>query len=264
MKIIRNIPAGMKVLKDVIHYNKYKKPIDSAKASGDAEEERRLILEATSTFGPKIVEQFGCDLHVYGEENLPDEGPVVIMMNHQSYADIPIMFAVIRKFQFGFVAKQYLAKAPLLGDWMPRIRTVFIENDDPREAMKAINQGIEYINEGFSLAICPEGKRSKGPYVDSFMRGAIKLATKPGVPIIPVALNGTYHMFEETGVASPARVDVKIFPMIPTAGISRQEEKELITRLETMIREGVQELAELQGDVPAGSASDAAADSTRE
>ena len=144
MKIIRNIPAAMKVLGDVIHYNKYKKKIDNAKASGNLEEERRLILEATSGFGPKTMDQFGVDLHVHGEENIPESGPVVLMLNHQSYADIPVMFAVFRKFQFGFIAKRYLAKAPVIGEWMPRIRSVFIENDDPREALKAINQGIEY------------------------------------------------------------------------------------------------------------------------
>ena len=247
MKIIRNIPAAVKVFGDVIHYNKYKSLIDNAKASGDKDEERRLILKATSTFGPKIVEQFGCDLHVHGEENIPEEGPVVIMLNHQSYADIPIMFAVFRKIQFGFVAKQYLAKAPVVGGWMPRIRSVFIENDSPREALKAINRGIEYIKDGFSLAICPEGTRSKGPTVGPFMKGAIKLATKPGVPIVPVALNGTYRMLEETGVVSPARVDVKIFPAIPTAGISRQEEKEIGDRVEQLIRSGVEELSKLQG-----------------
>ena len=246
MKIIRNIPAAVKVLGDVIRYNKYKSLIDNAKASGDKEEERRLILEATSTFGTKIVEQFGCDLHVQGEENIPVNGPVVMMLNHQSYADIPIMFAVFRKYQFGFVAKQYLAKAPIVGKWMPRIRSVFIENDDPREALKAISQGVEYIKDGFSLAICPEGTRSKSSTVGPFMKGAIKLATKPGVPIVPVAINGTYRMFEETGVVTPARVDVKIYPAIPTAGISRKEEKELGERVEQMIRDGVEELVPLQ------------------
>ena len=248
MKIIRNIPAASKVLVDVVRYNKYTSLIDNAMVSGDKEEERRLILEATSTFGPKIMEQFGCDLHVYGEENIPESGPVVIILNHQSYADIPVMFAVFRKFQFGFIAKQYLAKAPVLGQWMPRIRSVFIGGDDPRDSLKAINKGIEYINEGFSLAICPEGTRSKGPTVGPFMKGAIKLATKPGVPIVPVALNGTYHMFEETGVVCPARVDVKIYPVIPTAGLSRKEEKELCDRLENMIRTGVEELHALQSE----------------
>ena len=78
MKIIPNIPMALKLLKDVRHYNKYRPLIDNAKASGDYEEERRLILECTSTFGKLILDQIGCDLHVQGRENIPENGPVVI------------------------------------------------------------------------------------------------------------------------------------------------------------------------------------------
>ena len=242
MKILPNLPTALILLKDVLKYNKYKKRIDNAKDRGDFEEERRLILECTSTFGDLILNQIGCELHVQGQENIPDKGPVVIMANHQSYSDIPVCFAVFTKFQIGFVAKKYLAKAPILGGWMPRIRSVFIENDEPREALKAINKGIDYIHDGFSLVICPEGTRSKGPEMGPFMRGAIKLATKPGVPLIPVSINGTYHMFEETGVARGAKVGVIVHEPIETAGLSRQEEKALIDKVEKIIRDGVEEL----------------------
>lgn len=242
MKVISNIPAAIKVFRDVKYFNKNLKKIEAAKAAGDFEEERKWILDSTSTFGPMIMKDFGCDLHVQGEENIPDSGPVVIVSNHQSFADIPTLMAVFRKFQFGFIAKEYLAKAPFLGPWMPRIRSVFIENDNPRSALKAINQGIEYINDGFSMAICPEGTRSKGPTVGPFMKGAMKLATKPGVPIVPVSLNGTYRTFEETGVARGARIDVIIHPIIETAGMSRAEEKLLSEKLEEIIRSGVEEI----------------------
>lgn len=248
MKIFPNIPAAVKLFKDVRYFNRNKVKIESAKAAGDFEEERRWILDSTSTFGPMIMEQFGCDLHIHGEENIPDSGPVVIMSNHQGYADIPVLFAVFRKFQFGFIAKQYLAKIPFYGKWMPRIRSVFIENDDPREALRAINTGIEYINDGFSMVICPEGTRSRGTEVGPFMRGAVKLATKPGVPIIPVAINGTYRMFEETGVVRGVRIDVRVYPPIPTEGLSRKEEKELADKVENIIRSGVAELVPLQPD----------------
>ena len=228
------------------YFNKNKARIEAAKAAGDFEEERKWILDSTATFGPMIMGQFGVDLHVHGEENIPDKGPVVIISNHQGYADIPVMFAVFRKFQFGFIAKKYLAKIPLYGPWMPRIRSVFIENDDPRESLKAITRGIEYINDGFSMAICPEGTRSKSSTVGPFMKGAIKLATKPQVPIVPVALNGTYRMYEETGVVTGCRFDVKLSPPIETKGLSRQEEKQLTEQLEEMIRDGVDELVRLQ------------------
>ena len=242
MKIFPNIPAAIRLMRDVKYFNKNLKRIEAAKAAGDFEEERRWILDSTSTFGPMIMEQFGCDLHIQGEENIPDEGPVVIMANHQGYADIPVLMAVFRKFQFGFIAKEYLAKLPMYGPWIPRIRGVYIENDNPRAALKAINTGIEYIGEGFSMAICPEGTRSKGGPVAPFMKGAMKLATKPGVPIIPVSINGTYRMFEETGVARGARIDVIVHPPIETADMSRQEEKALTDRVEGIIREGVEKL----------------------
>ena len=244
MVIIRNIPAAIKLLRDVKYFNKNKKKIDAARAAGDYEEERKWILDSTSTFGKMIIDQFGCDLHVYGEENIPDKGPVVIMANHQSYADIPICFAVFNKFQIGFIAKRYLAKAPLIGEWMPRIRSVFIENDEPRKALRAINAGIELINDGFSMVICPEGTRSRGPEMGPFMKGAIKLATKPGVPLIPVSINGTWHMFEETGIARGARIDVIVHEPIETAGIDRQEEKVLIDKVEQIIKDGVEKLVE--------------------
>ena len=242
MKIIPNIPAAIKLIRDVKYFKKNKARIENAKAAGDFEEERKWILDSTSTFGKMIMDQFGCDLHVHGYENIPDKGPVVIIANHQSYADIPTCFAVFDKFQFGFIAKQYLAKIPMYGPWMPRIRSVFIENDDPREALKAINKGVEYINDGFSMVIFPEGTRSRGPEMGPFMRGAVKLATKPQVPIIPVSLNGTYKMYEATGVARGARIDVIIHEPIETVGLTKPEEKRLSDRVEQIIKDGVEQL----------------------
>lgn len=243
MKIFSNILPAIKLIKYVNLFNKNRDKIEAARAAGDFEEERKWILDSTSTFGPMIIKQFGCDLHVHGEENIPDKGPVVIMANHQGYADIPVLMAVFRKFQFGFIAKKYLAKIPLYGPWIPRIRGVYIENDNPRAALKAINTGIEYIGDGFSMAICPEGTRSQGGPVGPFMKGAMKLATKPGVPIIPVSINGTYLMFEAEGRAKGARIDVIVHPPIETAGLSRAEEKDLSDKVETIVREGVETLA---------------------
>ena len=70
------------------------------------------------------------------------------------------------------------------------------------------------------------------------------MATKPGVPLIPVSINGTWHMFEETGIARGARIDVIVHEPIETAGIDRQEEKVLIDNVEQIIRDGVEKLVE--------------------
>ena len=110
-----------------------------------------------------------------------------------------------------------------------------------------LSEGIRFINDGFSMVICPEGTRSKGPKMGPFMKGAVKLATKPGVPIVPISINGTYHMFEETGVARGARIDVIVHEPIETAAISRREERGLSDKVEQIIRNGVDELAKTTG-----------------
>lgn len=249
MKIIPNIPGFAKLVYCLKYFNPYRKKIEAAKAAGDFEKERELILAATSTWGPMVMDMFKCRVEVDGLDNLPEEGPVVIIGNHQGYADIAAYFAAFRKFQFGFVAKRELAKIPLYGSWMPRIRSVFIERDDPRASLEAIKAGVALLEQGFSLVIFPEGTRSKGPVCGPFMKGSIKLATKPGVPIVPVSMNGTYKMFEETGIISPTLIRIIVHEPIPTKGISRQEEKELNDRVEKIVVEGVQKLAKEMGDL---------------
>ena len=249
MKILSNLPAFAKLVYCLKYFNPYKKKIEAAKAAGDYEEERKNILAATSSWGPMIMDMFGCDLVVEGLENLPEEGPVVIVGNHQGYADIAAYFAAFRKFQFGFVAKKELAKIPLYGKWMPRIRSVFIERDDPRASLEAIKAGIDLIEKGFSLVIYPEGTRSKGPIPGPFMKGSLKLATKPGVPIVPVSMQGTYKMYEQTGVIRPATIRIIVHEPIETKGLSRQEERELNDRVEKIVKDGIRELAIQEGDI---------------
>ncbi len=244
MKIFANIPGAIKMLGCLRDLSKNKKAIEKARVEGDFETERKWILRSTSTWGPQVLDKFGCRLSVTGYDNLPDKGPVVLVGNHQGYADICAYFAAFRKFQFAFVAKKELFRIPLYGKWIARIRSVFIERDDPKASLKAIKEGISYIEDGFSLAIFPEGTRSKGPVPGPFQKGALKLATKPGVPIIPVSLNGSYKMFEEKGYITSADIDIIVHEPIETKGLSRQEEKLLGDKVEKIITDGVRKLAE--------------------
>lgn len=244
MKILQNIPGAVKLYGTLGHLNKYKKAIDTARASGDFAAERENILAAATLWSSNVMKMFGTDLNVAGKENLPAEGPVVYIGNHQGYADIIAYCAALDSVQFGFVAKDDLGKIPIYGKWIRRIRSVLIKRGDARESMRAIDEGIELIRQGFSLMIFPEGTRSLGPEMGEFKRGAFKLATKPGVPVIPVSINGSYHMFEETGVVRGTKIDVMIHPAVKTEGLSRKEEKELTLQVEETVRNGVKQLQE--------------------
>lgn len=242
MKIFSNIPGAIKLIDCLKYLKAYKIGIEEAKAEGNAEKEREFILKATSTWGPMVLDRFGSKLNIQGMENLPDKGPVVFVGNHQGYADIFAYCAAFQKFQFGFVAKDNLSKIPLYGEWIRRIGSVFIERDDARASLQAIKEGIKKIESGYSLVIFPEGTRSKGKDPGEFKKGSLKLATKPGVPIIPVTINGSYRMFEEKGYLKGTNIDMIVHPLIETKEMSRQDEKELTEKVEEIIVDGLHKL----------------------
>ena len=241
MKIISNIPQAAKAIYALKWFSRNDKAIKAARAKGDFEEERKWILKSTSDWGKNLCRLLGITYEVEGYENIPDEGPVVFMGNHQGYADILVLCAVLDKFQFGFVAKEELGKIPKYGDAILGIRSVLMNRGDARDSVKSILEGIQYIKDGFSLCIFPEGTRSKGGPMIEFHKGSFKLATKPQVPIIPITINGSYKVFEESGVIRPANIRITIHPAVPTAGLSREEQNRLSEKVEAIVRSALEE-----------------------
>lgn len=244
MKIFKNIPSAIKVYSHLKYLNKFKPSIEKARISEDKVIEREFILKATSTWGKALSENAGMKLEIFGKENLPTQadGPVVFMANHQGYADIVAMCAVIDTIQFGFVARDNLGKVPLYGKWIDRIRSVMINRNNAREGLKAINNAISLIKEGYSMFIFPEGTRSQSPNIGDFKAGAMKVAVKPQVPIVPISLDGTWKIFEEKGFLSKGNVKVMIHPMVMTKDISKDEEKKLHIKIQKIISNGLEVL----------------------
>ena len=249
MMIIRNIGPAIKLYNSLRVLEAYRRGIRTARAAGDDEGERAYALKAMVTWGNNLVRIFKIDLRVEGAEHLPDTGPVVFIANHQGYADIPLCCAALNKFQFGFVAKNNLEKVPLYGGWIRDIRSVWMERDDARASLRAIGEGIELIERGFSLLVFPEGTRSRGGPMKEFKKGSLRLATKPGVPVIPITINGTWRIYEEKGVVRNGMpVDFIIHPPIETAGMGKSEANNLSNEVEELIGAT---LARLQGaDAP--------------
>ncbi|MDR2771747.1 MAG: 1-acyl-sn-glycerol-3-phosphate acyltransferase [Clostridiales Family XIII bacterium] len=233
---LRNLPFFVWLLAELRHLRVFRRGIAKYRMSGEEELERREILKTTTLWGDEIAQKLRVDLRAEGETELPD-GPVVFVSNHESYADIPLLCALIRNKQFGFVSKKELSKLPVFGKWIAEIRSVFIERDDARASLKAIEEGVALLRRGFSLVVFPEGTRSKGGPTGAFKRGSLRLAVKPGVPVVPVTHVGCYKIFEEKGVIrSGMQVRFYIHPPIETAGLSKQEAAALTETAEGIIR----------------------------
>lgn len=176
----------------------------------------------------------GMEIEVEGYDNIPDK-TCVFMGNHQSILDIPVMRYSTQR-TLDFVAKKELAKAPLIGYWITHVKSVTIDRDNVREGMKAINQAVNNIKDGYNFTIFPEGTRSKDGKIHEFKRGSIKIATKSKAPIVPVAIKGTSACFEDSKEFVPGKVKVIFGEPIETENLSKEVEKELMLRVEESVR----------------------------
>lgn len=245
MKVFRNIPGGFKLFRSVRAFNPAMKEIAQARNAGDIEKEKAIIGEKIPLWTSDLIRIFDITINIEGIENIPKDDGFVFISNHQGYADIIVILHMMAGRQVGFIAKESLEKVPYFGKWIKSIRGVFIKRGDAREALKSIQEGVKTVKAGFNLVIFPEGTRSRSTEMAKFKPGSFKLATKAKAPIVPMAINGTRHLFEDNGqFASGAVIDVKIHPAIDTASLDRHEITNIQDQVENTIRESFSRLVE--------------------
>ena len=171
-----------------------------------------------------VITITGCTITVKGREHIPLRGGVCFVSNHGSIFDILLALAYIGR-PFGFIAKKELLFIPLLNAWISLLGGLFIDRKNLRKALKTINRGIQRIEKGSGMLIFPEGHRSKGQGVLPFRSGAIKLATQSRAPIIPMAISGSYEVFEKDYRVHSGPVQVIFCPPVNTADMAPQDRR---------------------------------------
>ena len=113
---------------------------------------------------------------------------------------------------------------------MKLLGCVFVQRDDVRASVRALNDATAIVESGRSFIIFPEDTRYKVEEggAGEFKAGAFRIAVKTGAPVVPVAISGARGLFEVHGNrATPGTVYVRVLPPIQTAGMSRAEQKQL-------------------------------------
>ncbi len=174
---------------------------------------------------------------VKGQENIP-EGPCLFVSNHQAIFDAFLLLANINKLT-AFIAKKEIKKIPLVGSWLSQIDTVYIDRDNIREGMKAINSGVENLKKGQSMIIFPEGTRSLKSEMGEFKKGSMKLALKANVPIVPVTIDGTYRVLEAGEKVTGNSVKLIFHKPVYLEDLSADEKKNLAEILHDIIEDGL-------------------------
>jgi 1-acyl-sn-glycerol-3-phosphate acyltransferase len=237
---IRNLPFYLWAVGGMFPIMGNKRRIDRYRREGEYEKEREEIRLAQNYWGSSGLRALRGTLAVEHLDRIP-EGPVLFVSNHQGNADIIVFMAAVTMKQHGFVAKQELSKIPYFGAWIKRIRSLMLEREDSRAAVRTFKEGEEWLRQGFSLVIFPEGTRSRGNEMAPFKKGSLHLATRARVPIVPVSLYGSWHLFEEKGHLQPWTVRFFVHEPIVTEGLSKEALAELPARVEHIIREKVDE-----------------------
>lgn len=169
---------------------------------------------------------------VEGREQLPKSGPYLLMMNHQSMVDITIAMLICPS-AVRFISKRAIAFFPVIGWAMWLYGMVWLDRGDPRAALRAINKAAALLARGRIICTFPEGTRSRDGVIAPFKKGVFVLAAKAGVPIVPVALDGTGTLAPAKGFSPrPVNIRVRIGAPIDPAG---QEREALMRRVRDTI-----------------------------
>jgi 1-acyl-sn-glycerol-3-phosphate acyltransferase len=192
---------------------------------------RRVHAYCAVPWSKSILWVCGIKIRVLGLENLEAEVPRIYMANHQSYFDIFTLLANL-PVQFKFVLKQELMKVPFLGSAMRRAKYVGIDRDDPRKAIKSMNEAGDRFSGGASILIFPEGTRSPDGRLQPFKSGGFHLALKTKGDIVPVSIVGTHRIVPKGSLrVQKGEATMVIGKPIPTKDYSKKTMDQLMEKV---------------------------------
>ncbi len=207
------------------------------------------LVMARRLWAPPLIKMAGADFHL---EPLPDidwKQPHIFVMNHQSMLDIPCAFASLPT-NIRFVAKEQLRWVPFLGWYIWMTGMVFIDRSRRNKAVASLERAGEKIRGGKSILAYPEGTRSPDGRVQPFKKGPFVLALAAGVPIVPVAIDGSGKVSGKYKVwrLRPAKVRMKVGRPIETKGLKPEDRDRLMHDVRSAIIELHREIGGEGGD----------------
>jgi 1-acyl-sn-glycerol-3-phosphate acyltransferase len=178
-------------------------------------------------WGKKIVAHAKMDVEVVGREHISGGKTFLVMSNHQSHYDIPVMFYVMGP-NLRMITKTELFKVPVWGPAMRESGFIAIDRGNRHKALESLEVARNKIASGVHIWIAPEGTRSRTGQLLPFKKGGFALALDAGLPILPVAIKGTRDALVADGVRSTpgAKVRVTLFaPIDPSTYSANNEPK---------------------------------------
>jgi 1-acyl-sn-glycerol-3-phosphate acyltransferase len=177
-----------------------------------------------------------------GLDNVPAEGPFVLAPVHRSWIDFGLVSGVTRR-PMGYMGKESLWKYKPLGSFITMLGAYPVNRGAPdREALR---RTLSILEKGEPLVLFPEGTRRSGPVIEHLHEGAAYVASRAGVPLVPVGIGGSERALPKgKGLPRPVKIHVIVGQPIRPQPIpegarhpSRRAVKELTVQLQGVLQE---------------------------
>ena len=164
---------------------------------------------------------------INGWENFDKNKTYLILINHRSLYDIPLVNLL--PLNMRWVAKHELYKVPLLGPILFFKGDIMVKRGDPNSTKLMMFKCFQTLKQNISISIFPEGTRSEDGTVNEFKEGAFIIAKKGRVPILPIVVQGTWEAENKGkfGLLNPNTFTLNIMPEIPVTKVKELGIKDL-------------------------------------
>lgn len=203
----------------------------------------RWIDRIIRTWSRAWLAASGTKLTVVGKENVDPDESYVVVCNHLSTLDIMACFLAV-PLPIRYLAKKELFRIPLLAQGMRAIGIIEVDRSARSAVHTEVNRSArELVEKGRSLIIYPEGTRPRDGLLDPFKKGAFTMAISSQLPVLPVAIYGTYHAWRPgTLWVRGGRVTVIVDKPVPTDGLGQPDSGELANHVYRIIADHVSAL----------------------
>lgn len=170
-------------------------------------------------------------INIEGSQKIDDRTPYIIISNHLSNADIPLISNL--PWEMKWVAKKELFEVPVLGRMMKLAQDISVDRESSNKRAGVFNKCSFYLKNSCSVMFFPEGTRSRDGRMKKFSLGAFDLAIQEKIPILPLVIDGTQDCLpKKTWVfTTNAYVNLKILDPVSTENLNKDDSLELMRRV---------------------------------
>jgi len=172
----------------------------------------------------------GVRVEVNGLERLEPKQTYIFTPNHQSLIEVPLWVAYLGR-NIAYLGKKEIFKYPIFGYGIRLVGVVPVDRSNSPAAVESAKLATENMRRGKSYVVYPEGTRSRDGGLLPFKKGAFIMAIDAGVPVVPITISGATRIMPKGQIKIfPSTVRVTIHEPISTAGYSKANIAELITK----------------------------------